>query len=303
MHERVVKCLELAGKQRGVLRRDQVLRARVSRQQLQRQLESKHWRRVLPGVYVVAGAPQSWEQRLEAAGLWAARGYVFSHRAAAALWGFARFKPGAVELTLSRKHRAPKGVRCHYTTHLHHREVTDRAGFTVTTAARTLLDLSAETTEPDLRASLDQALRMKWTTVEELEALLERHAGHRGVDLLRALVAEVAGANGPTESELEARVCEVLADGGFPRPDKQVPVYAGGALRRLDFRIPGTRVVIEADGYEHHSNVHAFERDRHRRNALLARGYLVLQWTWAALRERPEALLAELSRVVGFAAA
>lgn len=149
-----------------------------------------------------------------------------------------------------------------------------------------------------MRASVDQALRCKWTSVEELAELVERNRGHRGVELLRKLVNEFAGGAGPTESELETRVFEVVEAAGFPRPEKQCPVFAGGRLRRLDFRFPGTKVVIEADGYEHHSGIADFERDRARRNALSARGYIVLQRTWFALKERPEQLLQELLEVI-----
>ena len=298
MDERIVRCLKVASAQRGVLRRDQAQREGASRQQIHRQLKCGHWKRVHAGVYRVVSAPQSWEQRLEAASLWATRGYAFSHRAAAELWGFSRFKKQRVELTVCRRQRAPEGVAVHFTEHLNHREVTQRHGFAVTTAARTLLDLSAETSEPVLRASVDQALRCRWTTLEELESVVERNRGHRGVELLRTLVNEFAGGDGPTESELEARVLEVVDAAGLPRPQKQCPVFAGGRLRRLDFKVHGTHVVIEADGYEHHSGIADFERDRARRNALLARGYLVLQWTWRALRDRPEQLLQELVRVL-----
>lgn len=298
MHQRVVKCLEVAGVQRGLIRRDQARQAGASPQQIQRQLACKSWRRVFPGVYRVVGAPMCWEQSLEAASLWAARDFAISHHAAAAVWGFSRFKAHPVELTVCRKQRAPKGLKCHYTDHLNHREVTERNGFVVTTAARTLLDLSERTSEPDLRASVDQALRSKWTTVEELEALVERRRHHRGVELLRKLVNEFAGGKGPTESELEAKVDELIGAAGLARPEKQSPVYVGGRLRRLDFKFTDSKVVIEADGYEHHSGIDDFERDRARRNGLTARGYVVLQWTWIALQQRPEQLLYELIRTL-----
>lgn len=298
MHQRVMKCLQVASAQRGLIRRDQARLEGASAQQIQRQLKNKTWRAVFPGVYRVAGAPTGWEQTLEAASLWAARDYAISHRAAAAVWGFARFKSCAVEVTVCRKQRTPKGLKCHYTERLSRHEVTQRNGFTVTSAARTLLDLSERTSEPDLRASVDQALRCKWTSVEELEALVERRAHHRGIELLRKLVNEFAGGEGPTESELETKVVELIDAAGLPRPEKQTPVYAGGRLRRLDFKFTDSNVVIEADGYEHHAGIADFERDRARRNGLTARGFIVLQWTWIALQQRPEQLLHELLRIL-----
>ncbi|MGV3621434.1 MAG: type IV toxin-antitoxin system AbiEi family antitoxin domain-containing protein [Archangium sp.] len=295
---RIVRCLKVASAQRGVLRRDQATHEGMSRQQIARQVKCGHWKRVHPGVYRVVSAPESWEQRLEAASLWADRGFAFSHHAAAALWGFNRFQKRPVEMTMTHRQRAPENVSIHFTEHLNHREITKRHGFAVTSAARTLLDVSAETNEPDMRASVDQALRCKWTSLEELASVVEWNRGHRGVELLRKLVDEFAGGNGPTESELEARVHDVIDAAGLPRPERQCPVYAGGRLRRLDFKFAGTKVVIEADGYEHHSGIADFERDRARRNGLTARGYVVLQWTWLALNDRPEALLQELLSVL-----
>ena len=58
-------------------------------------------------------------------------------------------------------------------------------------------------------------------------------------------------------------------------------------------------MVIEADGYAWHATVDAFERDRQRRNELTLRGLQTLQWTWSALRERPEELLIELATLLG----
>ncbi len=299
MDERIARCLKVAASQHGLIGLEGAQRSRVSRRQVQRQVKSGRWCRVLPGVYRVVGAPQTWHQALQAASLWAERDFAISHRAAAALWGFARFKRGPVEVSVCRKQRAPEGVACHFVEPLHARDVTERHGFTVTTAARTLLDISATTNEQDLRASIDEALRLKWTTLEQLEAILERRAGHRGADLLRKLVDDFAGGSGPTESELEARVLDVLDDAGLPRPEKQRAVYAGRRLRRLDFHFPGSRVVIEADGYEHHASLAAFENDRARQNSLAVRGFLVLHWTWIALKQRPEQLIQELVRVLG----
>jgi hypothetical protein len=38
--------------------------------------------------------------------------------------------------------------------------------------------------------------------------------------------------------------------------------------------------------------------NRQRRNSLTAAGYVVLQWTWAALQDRPEQLVDELVKLL-----
>lgn len=57
----------------------------------------------------------------------------------------------------------------------------------------------------------------------------------------------------------------------------------------VDFGVVGTKIVIEIDGYEYHSDPAAFERDRRRDAQLVALGYTVIrlsfrqvfeQWAW-----------------------
>jgi very-short-patch-repair endonuclease len=259
------------------------------------------WERVLPGVYRLRGSEPSWLQHLQAVALWAGSGSVFSHGTAAALWDFARFRDEGVPVHLMRRsgsERPCETVEVHVASALTGRDVRSHRGFRVTSPSRTLLDLAAVVDPATLRATVDEALRRKLTTVERLEAFCLEHSSHRGIRRLRALTRELVGGDGPTESELEARVEALLASAGLPVPTRQRTVIVGRRLRRLDFVFPGTRVVIEADGYAWHSSPLAFEKDRERLRALTARGYRVLQWTWQSLEQTPEVLLEELRAVL-----
>lgn len=293
-----VQCLRLAATQHGVVSRTQALQCGVTARQITVRLDSGRWQVVMPGVYRVEGSPQTWRQRLKAAALWAGEGFAVSHHAAAALWGFGRYDEGPVELTLARYARAPRGVVLHQARVLAPRDVASLEKLRVTTVERTLLDLAACDPFEDVRAACDEALRRKWTNTERLSVAVARAAGRPGVGLIGSLVDGYVGGRGPTESELEARVAEVLEACGLPSPVRQARVVVGDRVRRLDFRIPGTRVVIEADGYAWHSSPEAFERDRQRDNALIARGFTVLHWTWRALREEPETLVGQLYAVL-----
>ncbi|MBL8917904.1 MAG: DUF559 domain-containing protein [Myxococcaceae bacterium] len=252
----------------------------------------------------MAGAPRTWEQRLRALALWAGNGSVFSHTTAAALWGFTRFRARReLHVTLRHSGRAPNDdVRLHEAS-LDARDVASLRGFRVTSVTRTLLDLAATRSidRRDVLTAADEAVRNQWTTVERLDSFAARHAGHRGVRLIRRLVTAYLGGDGPCESELESRVLEFLEDRGFPRPRRQRTIMIAGRLRRLDFCFPGTNVVIEADGYAHHASAAAFEKDRARLSQLTARGYRVLQWTWRALHQRPDQLAGDLRQALSLA--
>ncbi len=235
-----------------------------------------------------------------AALLWAGRRAAVSHRAAAALWGFPRYGEGPVELTVGRHLRAHGRVVVHWARPpLTHADVTKQEGFAVTSIPRTLLDLAAVDPEARVRAAVDQALSRRWTTLDHLGEALDRAVGRRGTKFLASLLSRYwGGADGPSESELESRVYELFEAEGLPRPERQREVVVSGRLRRLDFRVPGTPIVIEADGYASHSSLDAFEDDRQRNNALAARGFVVLHWTWAGLRDRPDELVAQLRRAL-----
>lgn len=297
---REAQCLRLAAKQLGVIRRDQAVQLGFTGRQVAWRVGTGRWRLVLPSVYRVEGTPETWHQRLMAAYLWGGRRSFLSHDSAAALFGLRRFGPRQlIHLTTLDSPSIAEGVRMHFVGGLEARDVSTAEGFRVTSVTRTLLDLSATESPADVRASVDEALSRRLTSFERLRAFTSRHRGHRGVRALLELLHEYEGGNGPTESELESRVLELLEDEGFPRPLKQQAVKIGGRLRRLDFRFPGSTVVIEADGYAWHCNPVAFERDRERSSALAARGLRVLHWTWAALESRPESLVAELRMALG----
>ena len=64
----------------------------------------------------------------------------------------------------------------------------------------------------------------------------------------------------------------------------------------MDFAYPKSKLIIEADGYRHHSGRMAWQRDRIRGNALTSRGRLVLRVTWDDVTTRPGQFVAEIRR-------
>lgn len=279
--------LKRAGEQFGVVTRAQALEF-MSVRQLEYRLRTKQWVRVFPQVFRVEGAPTDWRQSLTALTLWAGRKSALSHRTAAALHGFTRFEAGPLDLTVIRHRRAPAGVTLFQADGLVKKDLTDVDGFTVTSVARTLVDLAADSERSVLRDTVDQALREKKTTLEALAATMKRSKHRQGMTELRALVHELSGGDGPTESEAETLALELMEQANLPKPERQRVVAVKGQFRRLDLLFRAQRVVVEVDGYAYHSGVSNFEDDRERNNSLVARGLVVLHWTWEAMQTRPE---------------
>jgi very-short-patch-repair endonuclease len=53
----------------------------------------------------------------------------------------------------------------------------------------------------------------------------------------------------------------------------------------VDMQIAGTNILIEIDGRQYHSEAAAFENDRRRRNELVRRGYVVLEFSYKQVLE------------------
>lgn len=295
-----VKGLVGAGELSGLVTRTAAL-GFLSAQQLRTRLETGAWVRVLPSIYRVVGAPVTWRQHLEALLLWAGKGAVLSHRTAAALHGFKSFKEGPLELTCSSRVRAPEGVCIHPVSAVPACDRVEVDDLRVTNATRTLFDLAATADRFTMHAAIDQALREKKTTLEKLASTANRSKRRPGVINMRELISEFSGENGPSESELERLCLEVIEAAGLPKPRLQWALIAGRKRRRLDLFFQKYGVVVEADGYASHSGVEAFEDDRERNNNLTLLNLRVLHWTWSALHERPEELVAQLYAALNLA--
>jgi hypothetical protein len=292
----------VARAQYGLITFDQARAGGLSVRAVRHRLDSGRWDACHVGVYAVAGAPRSWEQRVLAACLAAGPGAVASHRCAAQLWGLDGADGGTIELSVARPacHRLP-GVVVHRSTDLDRSPPTARRGIPVTGPARTLVDLGAVVRPWVVERALDAGVARRLVTVagmrRELDALARK--GRRGAGVLRALLDERSDA-GRIESALEAAMLRLCRDHCVPAPVCQFEVRAGGRLLgRVDFAYPHLRLALEVDGYEHHSSLAAFSRDRVRQNDLVTAGWTVLRFTWNDLSHHPERVAGSVRRLLG----
>lgn len=173
-------------------------------------------------------------------------------------------------------------------------------------AARTLFDLARTQTRPALTAALDSALRDRVLTETRLH---QRIAGLRssGRDGIPALVDIIEG-NEITRgghSWLQRRYLELCADYGLPRPDSQVVLTTTRrGVVRVDFRFPGTPVVVEVLGYQFHRGSRAqLAHDAERLNELIMTGLRPVQFTYEHVTLEPGWVIAKSSDALALAAA
>lgn len=144
----------------------------------------------------------------------------------------------------------------------------------------------------------DAALARGLVGPDGLTRALAGLAGHPGVAPVRAALRH---ADGRHESPGETRTAHVLRSLGFD-VEPQVELRAEGRRYRADFRVRGTRVLVEFDGAVKYADGRALFEEKQREDALRRAGWVVVRVVWTDLAD-PERLRARLHRALAQAAA
>jgi hypothetical protein len=252
------------------------------------------------GVYRLAGAPDTWRQRLWTALLVAGPGAVVAREAAAALWGLSGFPQGPIAVVAAhgiKDHRLPFG-HFHESRCLPPSHVTLIDGIPVTTLERTLFDLAGAINEKRADRAIENVLARRRTTVERLwNVWADLVAPHRpGMRVMRKLLLKRGPGYVARESELEIRFSELLDTNGIQQPDWQVDLGDDAFIGRVDGLFRGARLVVELDGRVGHVGPLDEARDLARDKRLRALGYRVRRFRWEDVVLRPAWVLSELRR-------
>src|SRR5262245_14435258 len=185
--------LGLAARQHGCASYGQARASGLTAAQIRHRVTSGLLERHGDQVLRVRGSPRTWKQDLMAGLLDLGDGAFVSRRAAAALHGFDRFPPGAVEFPLDRRRRGRRSSWLVHTTAT--LDPIDRAmvdGLACTSAARTVIDLARAETPTMLERAIDSAVRDGLASPTFLRRRLEalRGPGRAGVRLLDAVLED-----------------------------------------------------------------------------------------------------------------
>jgi very-short-patch-repair endonuclease len=275
----------LAARRHGVVARAELLRAGVTRREIDRRLERGSLVAVHRGVYAVGHAGLSRDGRWMAAVLACGRGAVLSHRSAAALLGLVGDGGGAAHVTAPHRLRTPGLVV--------HRGRLTRAdhsrwrGIPVTSPARTIVDEAQHLDEDGIERMLREAQYRGLFHVAAVTDALTRRPSR--------VVRELLDDLNPTQSMLEdafLRLCRRLR---VPRPRTQVR----RGRRRPDFVWAEQRLVVEVDTWIAHSTPHAFQADRRLSNAVQLAGWMILRFTYTDVRRRGPMVAAQVRQALG----
>jgi very-short-patch-repair endonuclease len=265
---------QVAGRQHGVISTAQLRAAGIGDQGISKRAKAGGLHRLHRGVYAVGHTRLTFEGRCMAAVLALGAEAVVTHRSAAALWGMLKGHSGPIHISVPGDggRRKRRGITIHRSHSLIAGVTTRRNGIAVTKPGRTLRDLHRTSPQPVFRRALRRAL-----------------------DLRLVSSADVRSEDDLTRSELERIFMSLCRRHRLPQPE----VNASLGPYEVDFLWRQQHLVVETDGFRHHGDRAAFERDRARDAHVQSLGFRVLRFTHRQLKQDRSAVVAALRALLG----
>jgi Transcriptional regulator, AbiEi antitoxin len=285
---------DLADRQHGVVSLRQMQRLGYSRDAVSYAARAGRLHRVHRGVYAVGHRRLSWHGHCLAAVLACGSHAVASHFSAAWLWGLLPSRPTANHVVTPTRRHARAEMRVHYA-RLTGDDRVVREGIPITALPRTLLDLAPLISRNRLDRLIERAEELRIFDLRQLDSLLERSAGHRGVDPLRRAVAIYRPEPAFSRSGLERRFLALVRASDLPVPSLNY-VVAGW---ELDAYWKAERFAVELDVYETHGSRRAFEEDRRRHEELKLAGIEMIRLTGRRIDREPTEVVERVAALLG----
>jgi len=285
----------LATKQHGVVARRQLLELGFGDDAIKLRLGAGRLHSLHTEVYAVGHTRLSRHADWLAAVLAYGEAALLSHRAAATVWGLCHSRFMAVDVTAPMGRQGPSrraGIWIHRG-RLHPEDRDERAGIPVTSVARTLFDLAEVVDFKRLEGAWEEADRLKYLQLGELERVCERGYGRRALKPIRRLLADARVATS-TRSSLEERFQRFCRFYNLPPHHTNVEVLGS----EVDVLWPAAKLIVELDSWEFHRHRAAFQRDRARDTRLLVSGYRTVRVTHHRLDREHSTLATEIRQLL-----
>lgn len=270
---------ELCASQQGVASRSQLIELGVDHHKIRARIRRGQLEAVTGRVIRQAGSPATDAQRLMVAVLDTGPDGIVSHETAAWWWGITERPIDRITVAVERDRRPSGRLVCdvRLATVIPHEHRKTHLGVPIASPALTLFQLAGSVSAGRLAALVDRAWSMRLTSGDELTRLLDRLAqrGRNGIRRMREVLRERGPEYVPPQSNLEARVLEVLRGASLdvrPQVDLGRETWTG----RVDFVVED-RLVVEVQSERYHSSLSDRARDEARRSELELAGFVVVE--------------------------
>jgi len=279
--------MELAGRQHGVVSRDQLIALGVPARGIKYRVKRGRLHVIFRGAYAVGRPQVTREGRWMAAVLVCGSGSALSHGSGLAHWGIGN-EGAEIEVSVLRDVR-PAGIRVHRRTA--EIETIDHLGIPVTSPTQTLIDVSPRLTEVELQRAINEADKLDRIEWDRFVAAVDASSA-RGAARLRELLARQMLVL--TDSELEDRFAPIAGKVGLGEP--LTHQWLDGFP--VDFYWPDLGLVVETDGLRYHRTPLTQARDARRDQVHLAAGRTPVRFTHGQIAHAPAEVERTLRAVV-----
>ena len=275
---------DVAASHHAAFSHSQAVALGLSLPRIRQELERSTLRVGAPNVYVVHGAPNTWQQDLMAATLTANGAGVASHRASAQMHKLDGFAADLIEVTV------PRGRRLRMPNAIVHQGFVPPehciviVGILCTSLARTLVDAPQVVSASEMERALDDYQRRGYSLVWLEQMALQLHRpGQRGTKLVLAEVARRRQSGVVRGSWFEKLVEMTIASPKLPRLVQQhiIRDAEGAFIAQVDLAFPSVRLGIEAHSRAFHTGTHRELIDQRRENRAIAEGWQFIYMGWA----------------------
>ncbi|HEY1739094.1 MAG TPA: hypothetical protein VGI86_10305 [Acidimicrobiia bacterium] len=290
-----VALARVAKRQHGAFSRAQAAESGLTEPQIQGRIRRDAWVGVMPGVYRVAGTPESKRLQLTASLLWAGSSAVIFGRAAAEQWPMVVTAPKPeIVVPIAVKLRSDK-VIVHRSDDRAALQVCRRNGFPVTSAAATLVALAASVAARALESAFESARRNRIVTVSSMRRYLDVYGrrGVRGAATMRALV-DAVDPQAPSRSDLEVLTRQLLAAHKITGFVREYEMRWKGKPYFFDFAFLQQRVILETNSRKWHTDPLDYEPHNEKWSVPARYGWRIVFATWDKVLKHPDALIEEL---------
>lgn len=243
-------------------------------------------------VYVLKHAELTPALRAKACWLRSRRRGILAGFSAAALHGARWIDPDRPAAIIDTNRRRAFGVEV-WEERIEADEIAVVDHMRVTSPARTALDLARRYPTHVSVAAIDALAQAVEVKLADIELLVDRYQGRRGMKAARAAIELVdGGAQSPKETWLRL----LLLSAGFPRPQTQIAVRNewGWAEAYLDMGWEDIKVAVEYDGDQHRSSRAQYVKDIRRLEMLEQRyGWIVVR---VIAEDRPEDIICRVAQ-------
>jgi very-short-patch-repair endonuclease len=225
---------------------------------------------IFPDVYAPkATAPSVWRNTV-GAWLWSGRNGVIAGRAAAALHGDPWVDATTPIEMIWRSARPPLGIVVR-NERIEADEIIDLGNVSVTSPARTALDLARHLPRDVAVTHLDALTRATGVTADEALSLAGRYPRARG---LRQSEAALSLADPGAQSPKETWLRLLLIDAGLSAPRTQIRVFDGINEAFIDMGYDEPKVGLDYDGRHHSADREQYVHDIGRAELIERQGWI-----------------------------